>query len=1365
MTRKRLARIVACSAALLGILVLSGALAVRSHWFRELVRRRLVSAVETATGGRVEIGAFTLDWRRLRVEAAGFTIHGTEPAGKPPLFHAASVAVRLKIVSVFERRVDIESLDVAEPRVYLILSPDGRTNVPEPRSGNSKRNPVETVVDLAVGRFSLREGVFEVESRGAAPFDVRGRGLRANFGYERAGRRYRGGLSVQPLDLDIAGYAPTPVNVAADLTMERNRILIESAAFETGASRVQFSGAVEDLASPRGSFQYEARVSQGDVARFLRTKLLESGTVQVSGRAVWNGSTQFSVLGALRGANLEYRDASIRLRDFRAEGALSAGPNGIDVTGLRLAGFWAPPANSVPVDALIERATVRGADLGFQGITLALLGGSFQGRGRLLNLDRYHVDGEIAGFQARRVVAVYSSAPLPWDGRGSGPLALEGSFLKPDELRVFTSLSVTPEPGGAPVRGRITAGYDASSGILDLGRSTIALPASRLDFSGAMGRQLRVHLETRDLNDLLPAVGEDAASVPLKIENGSALFDGAVTGRIDDPRIAGRLSLARFSYAGKAFDSLVADAAASPEGARLDNATLAAGALRAQFHAEVALRQWKTAPDSAIAGNATVRNAPLRELASQLEWRGASVAGTLDATAQAAGTVSNPVVQSDVDVSRGAFGGEPFDRVTAHVSYSSRSLEVSSAQIAAGAKQVRLDAAYSHAAGDYGTGRLRLQVASNAVPLEQIHTLAEARPGMKGTAQATVSGAADIGPARPGRRGFDIAELRADIVLQGVQLTGHALGNARLTAVSEGRTLRARLDSDFAGSAVHGDGSWRMEDDYPGKANVSFSRLDLGRLREWLATSASGAPSPFTGSAEGQLSLDGPLLRPEALKAELRIPKFELGLAAGASPAGDAAAPTIHNSGPIVAAMANNVITIGSAHFEGRGTDLTIAGKAALTERSPFDLRVNGQADLSILEDFFPGLHSAGSVTVSAALRGPLDAPQLGGRAEVRNASLSVTDFPNGLSNANGVILFTGSRATIQSLSGESGGGKVELSGFAGGESGQTVFRLHASAQNVRVRYPAGVSTVANASLNLTGSPERSMLAGTVTVLRTGFNPEADFSSVLASSAGPVQTPSAPTGPLGGLNFDIQIQTAPDVQVQSSLTQDIGIEANLRLKGTVSNPGLQGRVNITHGQLLFFGTKYNINQGSIAFYNQAKIEPVVNVDLETKAKGIDVTLTVSGPLGKLNLTPRSDPPLQFNEIVAFLASGQAPTSDPTLLAQTNTAPQSWQQMGASALLGQAIASPVTGRLQRFFGVSSLRIDPTLPGVQYNPQARITLEQQVTPAITFTYITVINSSNPQVVSVEWNLSKQWSVSALREENGVFGLDFFVKRQFK
>jgi translocation and assembly module TamB len=176
---------------------------------------------------------------------------------------------------------------------------------------------------------------------------------------------------------------------------------------------------------------------------------------------------------------------------------------------------------------------------------------------------------------------------------------------------------------------------------------------------------------------------------------------------------------------------------------------------------------------------------------------------------------------------------------------------------------------------------------------------------------------------------------------------------------------------------------------------------------------------------------------------------------------------------------------------------------------------------------------------------------------------------------------------------------------------------------------------------------------------------------------------------------------------------------------------------------------------------------VLNIDLETKSRGVDVILNISGPINKLNLTPRSDPPLQFSDILALLATGRSPTADYSTLMASPASPQSLQSLGASALLGQAIASPVTGRLQRFFGVTRLKIDPTLTsltGVENNPQARLTVEQQVTPNITFTYITDVTSSDPLVVQVEWALSRNWSAVALREENGLFGLNFLYKRRF-
>src|SRR5688572_13301144 len=103
MTRKRKLWIAAASVlGLLAVVVVAGIFVVRSQWFYEKIRQKVVTVVETATGGRVEIQSFTFDWKRLRAEVKTFTLHGTEPVDKPPLFNAASVAIGIKIVSVFK---------------------------------------------------------------------------------------------------------------------------------------------------------------------------------------------------------------------------------------------------------------------------------------------------------------------------------------------------------------------------------------------------------------------------------------------------------------------------------------------------------------------------------------------------------------------------------------------------------------------------------------------------------------------------------------------------------------------------------------------------------------------------------------------------------------------------------------------------------------------------------------------------------------------------------------------------------------------------------------------------------------------------------------------------------------------------------------------------------------------------------------------------------------------------------------------------------------------------------------------------------------------------------------------------------------
>ena len=132
--------------------------------------------------------------------------------------------------------------------------------------------------------------------------------------------------------------------------------------------------------------------------------------------------------------------------------------------------------------------------------------------------------------------------------------------------------------------------------------------------------------------------------------------------------------------------------------------------------------------------------------------------------------------------------------------------------------------------------------------------------------------------------------------------------------------------------------------------------------------------------------------------------------------------------------------------------------------------------------------------------------------------------------------------------------------------------------------------------------------------------------------------------------------------------------------------------------------------------------------------------------------------------MALLATGRSPT-DPSLGWRVKGPSSGFEDLGASALLGAALANPTSDRLQRFFGVSRIKIDPQLTGITGSPEARLTVEQQVTPEILFTYISDVSSTSTQLFRVEWSLSRQWSAILVREENGYVGLDFAFKKRFK
>jgi translocation and assembly module TamB len=92
---------------------------------------------------------------------------------------------------------------------------------------------------------------------------------------------------------------------------------------------------------------------------------------------------------------------------------------------------------------------------------------------------------------------------------------------------------------------------------------------------------------------------------------------------------------------------------------------------------------------------------------------------------------------------------------------------------------------------------------------------------------------------------------------------------------------------------------------------------------------------------------------------------------------------------------------------------------------------------------------------------------------------------------------------------------------------------------------------------------------------------------------------------------------------------------------------------------------------------------------------------------------------------------------------------------------------VSSRVQNLFGGSRIKIDPqglsTETTTAHGPQ--VTIEQQVTNQLTVTYSTNVSQSSQQIIQMEYNVSRNLSIVALRDQNGIVSFDVRIRQRKK
>jgi translocation and assembly module TamB len=1326
-----LLRILAVLVLLAAVCALTGVLVFRSGWFYEQVHRRMVMEIEKATGGKVDIGNFAFDWKRMEITVGPVVLHGKESASEPPLVRVASATVGLRIISMMERKVDLTSLRIEQPRVRIVFYPDGTNNIPDPAVRHPETTWAQDLVHLAVGRYEVIDGVFEDDDR-QIPLNFRGEDLQVHMSYETRGARYRGELESNRVRLVTDRVGPIEVSASAAFTLDKSTIDVSRLKLVTKETRADLVGSLTNLRWPRGTFTVKASTSVRQAVKLLSIPIEPTGSVTFDGKlnVAFEKPFSFSMTGRAAARGLGYHQDRLKIENAEVRGDVTIG---------------------------LDSITLKNA-------TASALGATVNGQASLLHWREVHAEGNLQGLNMREAAHVVTDRQIPWNGTLAGGFSLEAVIGK-QAAKFQGNIGVYPAGQGSPIEGHLDVAYDQAAGTVQLGNSYLKTAATRADFSGTLGQTLDVRAQSTNLDDLHAeirmAVPDVPKEWPLRLSNGQAAIAGVVKGPLDDPHFSGQGTVTNGVLTVKndahAFDSFTAAIVADRTNVRVSDFTLKRGAttIDGQFGVSAHNGSFE---DGALDAKLNVHNAQLAELAKEAGSK-LDVTGVASANVHVFGSVSKPVVDVAAHVDKLAAFDEQIDRVDAKIHYADDAGTISGGDAVAGPGRIHFEGSYDKAEA------IAFTVTAENVPGSRVRAVGKLPMRPDGILNASVKGS-----GRMVKGEFELTSVAGNASGRNITLNGDGVGDISLTVDTHGADLTGHATATVRGAKIEANGEWKLQGDDPGSVTVQTQRVDLATAHRIYMIGGTDEQKnevlPFEGYVDGRAKVAISLRKPQDFRAEVTLDQLQINarqsqaLKLGVQPQD----VVLKNAKPVVATVTAKEVRIQSAQFAARDTSLEATGGIPFDPQSPADLAVRGSVNLAILQLYNPDLLARGNATVQASVKGSLRDPQMNGRMELKNASLYLADLPNGIDNAEGSIVFDRNRATIEKLTAETGGGKIFFAGFVELRDILT-YRLQAEAQQVRVRYPEDVSTTFNARLALNGTSDASTLSGSITLNRAAFNPRSNLGGLMALATKVVPAPASPNEYLRGMQFDVRIESGPNFEFQTSLTRDVEAEVDLRLRGTPIRPVLLGSISVNQGEIEVFGNRYTVDRGDIRFLNPVRIEPTFDMDIETKARGIIVNISFSGTMQKLNVNYSSDPPLQPREIIALLAVGRNPTNlSSTSPAELEANSTTGLQAGGG-LLGDAISAQLSSSVQRFFGASHVKIDPTVGYTDNLPQARLTLEQQISKEITLTYITNLNRTQEQMVQFEYDFSARWSFIAVRQDNGLFGIDFQFRKRFK
>ena len=337
--------------------------------------------------------------------------------------------------------------------------------------------------------------------------------------------------------------------------------------------------------------------------------------------------------------------------------------------------------------------------------------------------------------------------------------------------------------------------------------------------------------------------------------------------------------------------------------------------------------------------------------------------------------------------------------------------------------------------------------------------------------------------------------------------------------------------------------------------------------------------------------------------------------------------------------------------------------------RPPHNLNIVMQGDLSAssLKHFIPKVESSkGFLQLDGKITGKVEKPDVEitimdkdespfDKIKWTPLSLNLAIMPPPINNIGLDITYRNGVIEIEKLEASKGStGKIQASGsldFSQNANENSAINIGFSNIDVR-RYPIAIFTFdakASGNLVLSGNKFPLNLAGNIKVDQANSLGDFDIRSQLLNSIQKQNLIKARTAATPTFNFDMNVAANQTIKIRNR-NMVATLSANLKIKGTESEPIILGNVDISEGKF-FYKRDFRIRRGSFIFVAaNYPPDPRIDVVAEAVVNQYIVRITISGYSSQPKVEMTVDPPVRPDgtpinkvEMLLLLTQGKLPT--------------------------------------------------------------------------------------------------------------------------